>query len=175
MKKHEKTLLTFVILTVAVSFFGCGGKTPPEGFPKLYSAQVTITQENTPLAGATVTLLSEDTSMKYLVSGITDEKGVAKLVTHGEYPGAPEGKYKLCVSKIIHDDDVPVPSDPGEIPAWREKMKNDPPKTHTYVEEQYGSARTTPLRVEITSGSNKDFTFDLGKAIHIETSRTVGL
>ena len=122
--------------------------------PKLIKVSLNVVQEGKPLAGATTTLISEDPSFKWTVSGTTDNNGVVVLKTHGIYTGVPEGKYKICVKKFVREGELQTMANPGA----------PPPKDYNLVEAQYGHQKDTPLTIEIKSGSKYE-PVDVGQAI----------
>lgn len=155
---------TWVLLPILLLSPGCGTKSRPKGLPPLYPTTVEIMQEGAPLEGATVVFYPDGAQLDFLVSGITQPNGKATLVTHGEFKGAPAGKYKVCVTKYKHD---PVPTRPvtaDAVKKWEEEMRKKPPMTYCFVERQYTSQRTTPLEAEIDEKEN-DITLDIGKAV----------
>lgn len=152
---------------------GCGEKLPI-GMPRLYPASVTIMQEGTPLAGAVVQLIPEDSAnAQWGPGGMTDASGVAELRTNGPYKGAPLGTYKVVVSRSESDPhphpELTAPGasreDLGKYMAIGMRLK-----VYTYVESKYGSVETTPLRVEITA-KGKNYTIDAGKPIKVQIPR----
>jgi len=134
-----------VLIFLAAGFIitvGCGGRKMPDGMPALRSCKLTFTQENVPLADATVFLRSVSPDFKWSVSGMTDDKGVVNVSTEGFYPGVPEGTYKVVVTKTV-------------------ELENG---YYSVIEKQYEDVKTTPLDLEITAKGN-DKTFDLGKSV----------
>jgi len=138
---------------VLMTVIGCTEKLP-DGMPKLVKVSLTFTQEGKPLPGATISLLSEDTSFGWTVGGVTDNNGVVVLKTHGSYTGVPEGKYKICVQKFVKEGELQTMDNPGA----------PPPKDYNFVESQYGQPKETPLSIEIKSGSKHE-PIDVGKAV----------
>ena len=147
----------YVALSLVV-LSGCGGKKKPDGLPTLYPCEIKVIQDGAPLAGAVVNLISADGSIKWVVGGGTNDSGVAKLFTHGDFPGAPAGNYKVTITKTVLED-APTPEQLGN-PNYAGPMGTD----YDYVDLQYKSQKSTPLTMEITSGKNTK-EFDVGKAI----------
>ena len=169
----NRTLLSILVLLVTVLMTGCGEKRPA-GMPRLYPVSLTITQEGTPLAGAVVQLIPENSAhAQWGPGGMTDASGVAELRTNGPYKGAPLGKYKVIVTKSeIESPPSPPPKGPGvtrEDVGKYQTMLNRL-KAYNYVETQYGSATDTPLHVEITA-KVKTYTLDAGKPIKVQIPR----
>ena len=153
-----------IILLLLVTLFGCSRQRVPDGFPKLVSVTLTITQEGTPLAGAMVSLIDPSGSVPFTVGGITNEKGSVILYTHGLHKGAPLGKFKVCIVKTESDSVPPAPAlYTPEFEAYTQALKKNPPKTYTLVEKRYTNLNTTPLELDI-SGSLTT-TLDVGKMV----------
>ncbi|MDR1142095.1 MAG: carboxypeptidase-like regulatory domain-containing protein [Planctomycetaceae bacterium] len=149
-----KNLSGFILcLMVLMLFAGCSPKKKPDGLPKLYPLTIKITQDgNTPLANASVRLISTDQSgtTRWNVNGTTNTSGVTKLKTYGEYDGAPAGNYKVVVSKeeIVYDTSTP-PQITGRFQL---------------VERKYSSIQETPLMVDVNQDT-EEITFDVGKSV----------
>ena len=92
--KHFNTVLLF---TGALLLGGCFGPKTPDGMPKLEPVTVTVLQGDVPLANATLNLkpLEPSTTNNFTCGGTTNEEGVATIVTHGQYKGAPLGSTRL--------------------------------------------------------------------------------
>jgi len=157
-----------------VAFVSCTQQSTPDGLPKLVPVTLTITQEGVPLADAMVSLI--DPNVPFMVGGTTDADGHVVLHTHGQYKGAPLGKFKVRVVKTDTDQRShgPPPDLRGpELDSWhKENAKNanqPPPKTYSLVEKQYTDPNTTPLELDITGPLTQ--TLDVGKAIREIRSR----
>lgn len=150
------TFLVALTLVLATALFvGCKRKTP-DGMPKLYPCSVEIIQDGKPLADATVTLSTEEHT--WAVSGTTDASGVAKIYTHGTYPGAPNGNYVVVVSKqIVEEPEAQQVSASDAISGG---------KAYNLVAPEFGSKDTTPLKIEVNGKTNGSF--DVGAAIRDE-------
>ena len=134
--------------------------------PRLYPASMTITQEGTPLDGALVQLIPEDSAnSSWGPGGTTDSSGVVVLRTNGKYKGAPLGKYRVTVSKR-EKEPHPKPELEGGQEFRTYLAIQRTLKTYSFVEPQYGSIRDTPLSVEITA-KEKTYTVDAGKKIKV--------
>lgn len=147
--------LAFFLL---VPFLGCKGKDKPDGFPKIYPCEITVKQDGTPLPGASVVLFSDDGSNPWSIGGGTNNAGVAVIYTHGDFAGAPVGKYKVTISKNLIED-APSKEDLAN-PNFAGPMGT----AYDYVDLQYKSKTTTPLSMEVTAGKNAQ-DFDVGSAI----------
>jgi len=141
----------------------------PADLPKLIPTTITILQEGQPVVGATVNLIPEDNS-KWFALGLTDEKGVCKIRTHGKFVGAPTGKYVVVVYKTVTNESetrkLPVPEDYAASQVYYAKVSEEE-KTFDYVELKYKDEKTSDLRIEIGSSAISE-TFDVGKPVVIE-------
>ena len=116
--------------------------------------EITITQEGTPLAGATVEL-QYTTDVKYKTSGATDENGVAIMKTYS-YAGAQQGTAKVRVAKLVTE---------GATEADDDGNGGSVGSDFNLVDPKYMSFDTTDL--EITIGKeNAKATFDVGAPVH---------
>ena len=105
----------FALLSLAlVLCVGCGSK-KPSGVPKLFPATISVVKGSTPVKNANVFLIPDGApSGSWSVSGKTDETGVAVVKTsQGEWQasGAPEGSYKIYLTKIVVIDEPEAPED----------------------------------------------------------------
>ena len=136
---------------------GCQGKQKPDGMPELYKVKLIVTQDGAPLPDAALTLVSSDGSCNWAVGGKTDEKGVAELVTHGDYPGAPLGDFRVGVAKVsveIREDAVDDEGNP--IKPTEEQLKH--PETMdarlvrmtSLIPDEYTNPQNSPLAITIT-------------------------
>jgi len=166
---------TFLILVAAMlTFTGCqfGGEVLPKDMPKLVPAKIQLTQDGAPLAGATVILIDSAGSRQWEAGGLSDESGTIELYTNGRYKGAPEGKYKVVVTKTETDPSKLGP-DPGiEDPKYGEymaQMTNERLDTYTLVDRKFADPKNTPLEVEIKKGVQVQ-KLDVGAKIKIKIS-----
>lgn len=147
----KKFMLLILSLTCAVTIVGCAEK-KPDGMPDLNDVTIVLTQEGTPVEGATVTCVPVDASMKqWACGGTTDEKGTLVVMTRGSYKGAPEGEYKVTVSKSLAENMPQSESDP-------------PGEFYRLVDKKYETTTTSDLTMTVVKGKN-EFSFDLGPAI----------
>lgn len=166
----KKTFAFFTLLAGLVALSGCGGVEKPAGMPDLVKAQITITQDNKPLADAYVKL---DGAMKeWPVFGKTDANGVAILQTYkSEYVGAPEGEYTVSVDKVREtpsEFDGVVANGMEELMALDAKKKAEFRPSYYLVDRQYASFDSSPLKVSITSAGANPATLDVGAAVEEE-------
>ncbi|HBT76460.1 MAG TPA: hypothetical protein DEB39_05945 [Planctomycetaceae bacterium] len=162
-----------MLLGVLVSCFGCESSPQrPPGMPSLVRrAKITVTQAGRPLADAKIILVSEGNQVPWTVGGKTDQNGVARLVTHGQFPGAPEGKYKVVVTKLEKPDKSRLP---GDSKSWSKDEEESARTFYDLVESEFGETSTTPLTVEILS-SSYEATVDVGKPVRIKHVMSKGV
>ena len=142
---------------------GCQrGEPRPEGMPELFPVSVTIVQDGTPLADASVRLIPDEGTSPWSSGGSTGANGVAVLRTHGRYQGVPAGSYRMTVSKI----EMPTPPSAELTPLDASPTSNEP--TYNLVAPEYGYPNQTPLRLEVTAERNTYDPFDVGPAVRIE-------
>lgn len=141
---------------------GCKKENRPEGLPVLYSCSVKVVHGDEPAEGVDVRLYDPAVSRQWSVSGTTDASGVAQLRTHGQFPGAPAGTFKVVLRKSENENTGP---------EGRETVK-----IFSLVEKQYRDESTTPLEISV---GNKGVaqTFDIGEPVRvlIETVRPGGI
>lgn len=145
-----KKCLTFAVLLflIAVVSIGCGPKRP-EGLPDLYPTEITINCNGAPLAGAYVTVMNAEAPISFAIGGKTNEMGVAAMqvqIAEGDFMGAPEGNLSVLVSKTT------IIKDPGG--------NSDLDFGAELVDPVYLDAKNTPLKIEVTKGTNAA-TFDV--------------
>ncbi|MGL4943878.1 MAG: hypothetical protein ACRC46_11895 [Thermoguttaceae bacterium] len=146
MKKQNVVSLVCVAL-VCVTVFGCGGATRPDGLPKLVPCTLTIQYEDgSPVADAMVALAPENIEMgKFSMSGKTNASGQVVIRTHGDFSGAPEGKYRVTVSKVDWVDSGKTDETGSPI------MKANP-----HVASEFSSGVNSPLSLTIGVSSVKE-------------------
>ncbi|MBQ1278652.1 MAG: carboxypeptidase regulatory-like domain-containing protein [Thermoguttaceae bacterium] len=163
-------------LAALASAVGCGQKLP-DGMPKLNPTTIKVIQDGQPLADAMITLQSADGSSKWSSGGTTDATGVATIVTHGQYKGAPTGKYKVAVSKTVGEGTPPPPKpyDAESERVYNEYIASGATYTEFFVvDPQFRLVDTTPLELEVVDGKN-DLEVNVGEAVHEEISQGGGV
>ena len=164
--KQSLTILPLALM-LAVSL-GCGPKLPP-GMPKLYPVTVTVIfEDGKPVGGASVIFRLTDPVLPrtWLHAGTTDSEGKVKLMTDGEYPGIPAGKYSVTIEKferegteertaepatVQSDEPLRRPSEPPPMPARGAVIPR-----YQLVEDAYLDHAKTPLKdIEVKAGKNE--------------------
>ena len=148
-------------MVLCVCLAGCSSEKRPDGMPPLLPCEITIQQDGQPLSEASVSLVAKSGDDKWSAVGRTDSMGKAVLHTWGQYPGVPEGTYKVLVNKSEIESVIPPDASPAEA------AKLPPDKTFTLVEQIYKDASSTPLEIELKKGTGR-FTLDAGKTVRIQ-------
>lgn len=163
--------LASVLLFVVATCFGCsGGK--PDGIPKLEQTKITVVKGGTPVANANVFLVPslESPSGSWSVAGQTDASGLAIIKTsQGSWsaPGAPEGEYKIYLTKFaqIEEPEMPANMDEDEEAkaayyAEREKRLKE---AGNEIPAKLNQAETSGLKITVGSGLTEQ-TIDVDQA-----------
>jgi hypothetical protein len=145
----QRILFVSSLFVFMVFLVGCDSRHKPNDLPLLRSCQFIVTQNNVPLVGADIALISDQADFKWNIGGVTDEKGRLVVKTNGFYAGVPEGTYKITVQKRV------------EKPA----------KTGYYyivstVDKQYHSPNSTPFTIDINRNGNNR-TIDVGESTEV--------
>lgn len=171
MRFNIKSVPVSALCLLAFSFafcVGCGPK-KPEGVPDLHPTTVKIVKAGTPVANANVFFVSEGTSGSWSVTGVTDDAGVATIQTsQGDWkaPGAPEGSFKIYITKLAKFVEPPKPASDDEEAkaayyAERLKLLEEAAKE---IPEAMKSADTSGLTITVAAKTGANETFDIGEA-----------
>ena len=165
---HNNLFLVAFVTAGFVLLTGCGDSSNPKptGFPDTVPCVVTITQEGTPLAGATVSLIPSDGAKDWLFGATTDASGNAKIFTYGREAGTPKGKYKVVVTKTETEPSkytMPDENDTAAVERYHRDVMNEKLNSYTLVETAYSEFSTTPLELEVTGKTAQ--TFEVGKQV----------
>ena len=95
--------LPFFIAVLSLTLIGCGEKGPAAT-----SVSITITHKGSPLAEATVTIISTD-GQGHTAGGMTNSSGLAALTTQ-PWRGVIPGEYAVAVTKW-EGQEIPNPSE----------------------------------------------------------------
>ncbi|MDO5580243.1 MAG: carboxypeptidase-like regulatory domain-containing protein [Planctomycetia bacterium] len=149
----KSALLFLLSVFILVYIGGCGEKLP-EGLPKLVPVKITVIQDGNPLEGAVVSIVPVGDAGKWSFGGTSGADGSFNVLTHGKYPGMPQGKYKATVTKTIEIRPQLNESDP-------------PPLYALVVDKKFGSKDKTPFVFDVPS-TEGEIKLDVGKAVKIE-------
>lgn len=107
---------------------------------------------------ASITLKAEGggSGQQWPVGGVTDANGTAKINTYGSYPGAPEGKYTVLVSK--------------ETIVYSDESRINVEKFIYTVDQKYSSVNTSDLKLDFSAGQPATAEFDVGAPVNVERS-----
>jgi len=162
---------SFVSLLAVSLLSGCGSQPRPADLPPLYPCTVMVTQGGQPLSEGIVRLVSEDPSFKWAVFAQLNSSGTGKMFTQGLYAGAPEGDYKVVISKEeeVVEEAGPTVVRQGEF--GEETFTPTRIMVYSLVEKEYAEAETTPLTITVGKKGN-DQKFECGTSVR-ELLRTV--
>jgi hypothetical protein len=152
--------LTGIFVLITMITIGCS-QNIHEGLPPLYPCNITVIQDGKPLAEANVSLVRVDGDMKWVVCGETNSSGVTAIQTQMRYTGAPEGTYKVRISKtvsegepkLVSSGDSEQPLSVGEIPSY------------FVIDPKYDHFNTTPFEISIAKGKTNAESFDVGQSV----------
>lgn len=155
----------FCPLTILLAFLvcsGCNRDNRPADLPKLYPVILDITVDGQPLDNALVVLHAENEAIaKWTVGSVTDAAGKAIIVTHGQFQGAPEGKFKVCVRKVeMEGAEAMRQESQSGLVGGLTPAPSQMPKMVEYVDSLFGDPKTTILEIEIPA-SKKTTTMTL--------------
>lgn len=105
----NRMLKTLVVPAAACSLLlaGCGG----EGTnPNLVPVAGTVTLDNQPLAGASITFIPTGATAGQGGTGQTGPDGKYELTHFREGKGVDPGEYSVVVSKMVQRDGSPIPA-----------------------------------------------------------------
>ena len=156
--------LAMTLCMICVAITGCNKSNRPADLPKLYKCQLTFKQDGVPMENANIIFYSTDPSFKWSVGGSTDARGGVDIVTHGQFFGAPEGSYKIVISKTESVQEGPVRELPPDVDPASIMQAAGMLSVYTFVEKQYADVETTPLTITIAKGKNTQ-EYECGKAI----------
>jgi len=158
-----RILLAAALVPLVAATVGCG-----KGGPAVQMVEGVVNLDGQPVADASVFFSPAPGSSGMPAAGKTGSDGRFKLTTIRSKQGgggAVAGDYVVTVSKI-QNDSPPLPSGPedpnyGKFPPA--PGPNDKPKIKYLVPQEYGDAKTSPLKATVGKGGNSGagFTFDL--------------
>tara|TARA_R110002111_G_scaffold108086_1_gene166731 strand:- start:28234 stop:28644 length:411 start_codon:yes stop_codon:yes gene_type:complete len=132
----------FVILIMSVLHAGCGSGADR---PPTAKAEGTVTFENQPLEGASVSFIPENGRP---ASGFTDASGHFLLRTFEVADGAIPGKHTVIISKVATDT---------------KKTDDIYAEQKSVIPEKYGDLKKSGLTAAVSADGANKFDFDLKK------------
>ncbi|MDO5581987.1 MAG: hypothetical protein Q4G69_12730 [Planctomycetia bacterium] len=167
----RKINLSLLLLCGVILFTSCEKSNLPQDLPGLCPCTITITQEGTPANEINISFIPENPT-KWIPFGSTNESGQAVVCTNGKYRGAPEGKYKLVLTKEISEKsklgECPPIDDVDAHDAWMEKAAKEKRAVYSSIASKYTNIKTTDLEIDIRKGENQNFSFEIGPEVNIK-------
>ena len=148
--------IAFVLIVFAV-MPGCSKKPEkqkPVDLPELVPCEITVKRDGTPLSGATVRLQSTPSTPSattWIIAGTTNESGIAKMQTYGDFIGAPEGEYIVLISK----------SDVSDTPRDAMSGGFERTKPTVVVDPSFGNPAKTKLKLTVSGKGPVRETFEV--------------
>ena len=157
--KNNKQMLS---MWLALSLFcpsllltiGCGPSNRPEGLPSLSPCTITVTQQEKPLADASVQLIPKFES-PWPVTGLTDASGNAVMVTYGQFKGAPLGEYTVVITK-----------NESKSEGNADEYSSGITEIFSLVDVQYTKPETSTLEITVEKKRNTK-KCELGGPVHV--------
>lgn len=158
----KKLFYPLPIILASLVCSGCHRENRPADLPKLYPVILNITADEQPLTNALVVLYAENEAIaKWTVGSVTDAEGKAIIVTHGQFQGAPEGKFKVCVRKTeMEGAEAKRQEGQTGLVGGLSPAPTQMPKMTNYVDSVFGDPKTTTLEIEVPA-SKKTTTLTL--------------
>jgi hypothetical protein len=158
--KLFQILILFLPIFVLI---GCSSP-KPDGFPRVYPATITVTQDGKPLEGAVVILEHSAERTRWSAGGKTDATGSIQPATvQGNYsvPGVPAEDFLVTVTKspVVEidqtvDPETLTPQERDRLNAEYEQKTIEARKA-VGIPERLSDPQKTPLRWKVTtSGTN---------------------
>ena len=155
----KKIAIIFSVFAVAVLVLtaGCGQKLPA-GMPTLYPVTLTVTSGGQPVEGANVTVTLSGGTFNWPIAGTTEANGKVALMTNGQYVGAPEGDFVVCVRKVRYVEGptkttTEEPFEYGEKLEWLKKVQ-DEREEYLLGGQEYTDPAASPLKMTVKKGKN---------------------
>jgi len=139
------------LVLVALAHVGCGGQ---KGVP-VAKVRGTITYRGQPVAKASISFIPEQAGTVPALA-VTDETGSYTLGTYAAKDGAPVGPCRVAISLTGPSPPLPPHLAAAEAAAETLRMPGKP-----LIPQKYFSPDTSGLRVEVLSGKDNVFNFDL--------------
>ena len=173
MLKIFSRLMLFLLIGIVVCMPACSrGPKKPAGMPKLCPTEVTVNSKSGPVADAIVSLVPADGSRAQWGSGArTNAQGVARIKTHGQFDGVPEGKYKILITKTVTEGAAPPPmgTDEESQRVYDEYMKSgSKQKFIKVIDAAFASAKTTKLTMDVSNQKLNATAVDVGEQVKEE-------
>lgn len=149
----------FALSFACMLLSGCTGEKKPEGMPEIHSTVIKIESEGKALTDASVSLVPVDKTQTWTAGGTTDSSGTATMMTFAKFPGAPAGKFKVCVTKTLVEPDPNADPDSPSVGSI----------SYDLVDDKYANPDTSDFEVEVVAGQKNTAKFDVGPTVKTET------
>ena len=165
--KHQAIYKASVVcIGVAIATAGCRPqRLKPANLPTLIPVRVTVLQQSKPVTGAFVRLLPADASVPWNCGATTGDNGVAIIKTLGEFDGAPEGDYKVLITKI--ETPRTAGADLSNATPRKEPVESD---SFHVIDPKYGAPNETTLEMKVAEGHSVA-SFDVGDPVRVPVER----
>jgi len=167
MKLHPFFLLPGLAVVVIVS--GCSGPQKPSDLPTLYPCKITVIQDGKPLHDAMVFVRPQDGSLRFVIGGKTDAKGVAVVKVDGQWEGVPEGEFIVSISKIVTPSDLETPNETTPLNERRRMQEQAVQQTKETVDPKYSDLVKTQLRLKVGKNAVSE-QYDVGAAVDLSVA-----
>jgi hypothetical protein len=131
-----------VIVVAAILLGGCSEADP--NLVKLHPVTGVVTLDGEPLPRASVVFVPQGNTPGSGTSAITDDAGRYALATMHQGAGAPEGSYKVVISKLVQPDGSEFPLN-AEVDPMSTPHKE-------FVPKPYSDPEATTLTADVASG-----------------------
>jgi hypothetical protein len=158
----------YIILPLFLFVFGCS-QLPPE-LRNLKQVTITVTNNNTPIEGVTVSLVNKQPQTLRGCNGITNTSGVAKIATtigSNSANGVAVGDYKIVLTQnVVLPDDLQPTGNEEDLPEKErktlEQKRNAFIEKNTLVPEKLRSRTQSPIELTVDN-KNAELTIDIAK------------
>lgn len=127
---------------ILLAIVGCGGG---ETGPALYPVTGTVKKDGKPVGGVSVSLVATNEKLALALTGVTKDDGTFEIVTGQGKKGAPEGSFKVVLSKSA-------------------VTGGDPKDAYTNTKKDPHKSSGDEIPKELQSASTTTKTFDVKKS-----------
>jgi len=148
-----------LVLFLFSTLFAVSCSKVPEGMPKTYPCTIKVVNGSEPIIEANIVLHAETPIADVVSSGITDTSGSAKIASlykNYQAKGAPEGSYKVTITKLAFVAHTKTPEEitmmsPGDQIAYEKEFVAKREALPKIVPDELTKVSETPLTVDVTS------------------------
>jgi len=151
------------LLSIASCVFGCSrGNDRPQNLPDLFPVNIRVLQQGEPVSDAFVRLIPVDSAMPWSCGATTTADGHAKIMTVGRFEGAPQGEYKVLISKLEM-----TPTIQADLSDLKSQKVSTSTAGFDLIEPKYSDIKSTPLTANVTS-NGLSCEFDVEQAVRLK-------